>query len=69
MTGKAGIERQFDRTQARPQDDVVDPADMGTAYGMELSIEDARKSAENAMPTGEKHVDPAKTPAAAPKPR
>jgi hypothetical protein len=69
MTGKSGIERVIDGTRARPQDDVVDPADVGTAYGMELSIEDARQTAENAVPAGEKPVDPANTPPVARKPR
>jgi hypothetical protein len=41
MEAKKGLQRLFRWPGPRPEPDAVDPADMGTAFGMELSIDEA----------------------------
>jgi hypothetical protein len=44
MDAKLGLERLFRWAFARPAPRTVDAAEVGTAFGMELSIDAARQS-------------------------
>jgi hypothetical protein len=68
MKGKSGFERLFGWTRVRPKAGIVDATDVGTAFGMELSIEDARRRADSATPDQGQRDQPAGTPAAPRKP-
>ncbi len=41
MDGKKGLHRLFRWPRLRPEPAAIDAADVGTAYGMELSIDEA----------------------------
>jgi hypothetical protein len=41
MDGKRGLQRLFRWPRLRPEPGAVDAADVGTTYGMELSIDEA----------------------------
>jgi hypothetical protein len=41
MDGRKGLQRLFRWPRQRPEPGAVDPADVGTAFGMELSMEEA----------------------------
>jgi len=48
MDGKLGLERLFRWTRMRAEPQAVDAADMGTAYGMELTIDACQQAADEA---------------------
>lgn len=55
MEAKKGLQKLFRWPGPRPEPDAVDPADMGTAFGMELSIDEAAgKNAAVSPPGGSK---------------
>jgi hypothetical protein len=64
MRGKLGIERLFGWARARPEAEPVDPADVGTAFGMELSIENRRKLDDDGNSSSVAPTLPTGTPAA-----
>jgi len=64
MRGKLGIERLFGWTRTRPEAEPVDPADVGTAFGMELSIENRRKTDDDTNSSSVAPAQPAGKPAA-----
>lgn len=41
MDGKRGLQRLFRWARTRPEPGAIDAADVGTAFGMELSIDEA----------------------------
>jgi len=50
MDGKQGLGRLWRWARARPAaDGAIDAADVGTAFGMELSIEAERREADEAQ--------------------
>lgn len=63
MDRKRGLQRLFRWPRLRPEPGAVDAADVGTAYGMELSIDEAIGN-HSAVP----HSDTARTPAKTPPP-
>jgi hypothetical protein len=69
MGGKLGIERLFGWTRSRREADPVDAADVGTAYGMELSIENVRKTDDGATPSSVAPSPPPATQVVRRKPR
>jgi hypothetical protein len=64
MAGKSGIERLFRWTRTRPESDAIDAAEVGTAFGMELSIEDARQRDKDAAATSDEAGEQVAKPAA-----
>jgi hypothetical protein len=63
MDGKRGLQRLFRWPRLRPEPGAVDAADVGTAYGMELSIDEATGNHG-----AQSHPDNSRTPAKAPQP-
>jgi hypothetical protein len=51
MDGKLGLDRLWRWARTRPEADTVDAADMGTAFGMELSIFEAERHEAGAAAT------------------
>jgi hypothetical protein len=56
MDGKKGLRRLFLWPRPRPEPKAVDPADVGTAFGMELVIEEANGNSEAASSPGSARV-------------
>jgi len=50
MDGKLGLRRLWRWAQAQRQTDAPDAADVGTAFGMELSIEAERREEASRAP-------------------
>jgi hypothetical protein len=50
MDGKRGLQRLFRWPRVPAEPGAVDAADMGTAYGMELSIDEANGNSATAEP-------------------
>lgn len=50
MDGKRGLQRLFRWPRMPVEPGAVDAADVGTAYGMELSIDEANGNAAGAKP-------------------
>jgi hypothetical protein len=48
MDGKSGWERLFRWARPRAHPQVVDAADVGTAYGMELTIDASQRAEDQA---------------------
>jgi hypothetical protein len=51
MDSKLGLERLFRWARPRSASEVIDAADVGTAYGMELSIDASQQAADDAKAT------------------
>jgi hypothetical protein len=70
MDGKGGLLRLFRWACGRPQSSVIDPADVGTAFGLELAMGESsanplssepktpQLSGPNAQTKGQKGVEP-----------
>jgi hypothetical protein len=61
MDGRPRIEHLFRWTRARPEPEAIDAADVGTAFGMELSIDEARQRAFEIMRRSERSARTAQT--------
>lgn len=60
MDGKRSIGRFFGWARPQPAPDELDAADVGTAFGMELSLEPEKLPAPT--PTGDIHATPGDAP-------
>jgi hypothetical protein len=61
MVGRLRIKHLFRWTRARPEPEAIDAADLGTAFGMELSIDEARQRAVEVMRRNERTARTART--------
>jgi hypothetical protein len=60
MDGKRALQRLFRWPRRRPEPGAIDAADVGTAYGMELSLDETRGNAA-AAPTPDTRHPPARS--------
>ena len=62
MGGKTGLQRLFRWARQRPESSDIDAADVGTAFGLELSIDEAEGNAHWSRPKTAQADGPAPEP-------